>query len=49
MVSKRCCSETGFAEMDPVVMTVNDVFMQFIEHLDTGGFSGNFTDVLHLM
>jgi hypothetical protein len=49
MVSKRCCSETGFAEMDPVVMTVNDVFMQFIEHLDTGGCFGNFTDVLHLM
>jgi hypothetical protein len=49
MVSKRCCSETGFAEMDPVVMTVNDVFMQFIEHLDTGGYTGNFTDVLHLM
>lgn len=49
MVSKRCCSETGFAEMDPVVMTVNDVFMQFIEHLDAGGYSGNFTDVLHLM
>ncbi len=49
MVSKRCCSETGFAEMDPVVMTVNDVFMQFIEHLDAGGYSGNFTDVLHLV
>ena len=49
MVSKRCCSETGYAEMDPVVMTVNDVFMQFIEHLDAGGYSGNFTDVLHLM
>jgi hypothetical protein len=49
MISKRCCSEIGFAEMDPVVMTVNDVFMQFIEHLDTGGYSGNFTDVLYLM
>jgi hypothetical protein len=49
MVSKKCCCETGYAEMDPVVMTVNDVFMQFIEHLDAGGYSGNFTDVLHLM
>jgi hypothetical protein len=49
MVSKRCCTETGFAEIDPVLMTLNDVFMQFIEHLDTGGYSGNFTDVLNLM
>jgi Fe-S-cluster containining protein len=49
MVSKKCCSENGFAEMDPMVMTVNDVFMQFIEHLDTDGFSGNFTDVLNLL
>jgi Fe-S-cluster containining protein len=49
MVSKKCCSENGYAEMDPMVMTVNDVFMQFIEHLDTGGFSGNFTDVLNLL
>jgi Fe-S-cluster containining protein len=47
MVSKKRCSENGFAEMDPLVMTVNDVFMQFIEHLDKGGFSGNFTDVLN--
>jgi Fe-S-cluster containining protein len=49
MVSKKCCSESGFAEMDPLLMTVNDVFMQFIEHLDIGGFSGNFTDVLNLL
>jgi Fe-S-cluster containining protein len=49
MVSKKRCSENGFAEMDPMVITVNDVFMQFIEHLDTDGFSGNFTDVLNLL
>jgi hypothetical protein len=49
MVSKKRCFETGFAEMDPVVMTVNNVLMQFIEHLDTSGYSGNFTDVLNLL
>jgi Fe-S-cluster containining protein len=49
MVSKKRCSENGFAEMDPMVITVNDVFMQFIEHLDTDGYSGNFTDVLNLL
>jgi Fe-S-cluster containining protein len=49
MVSKKTCLKNGFAEMDSVVMTVNDVFMQFIEHLDAGGYSGNFTDVLNLL
>ena len=49
MVSKKYCSETGFAEMDPMVMTVNNVIMQFIEHLDVGGYSGNFTNVLNLL
>ncbi len=49
MVSKKPCSETGFAEMDPILITVNNVFMQFIEHLDSGGYSGNFTDILNLL
>jgi hypothetical protein len=49
MVSKKSCFKNGFAEMDSMVMTVNDVFMQFIEHLDVGGYSGNFTDVLNLL
>jgi Fe-S-cluster containining protein len=49
MVSKKTCLKDGFAEMDSLVMTVNDVFMQFIEHLDAGGYSGNFTDVLNLL
>ena len=49
MVSKTCCSEKGYAEMDPIVITVNNVFMQFIEHLDAGGYSGNFTDVMNFV
>ena len=47
MVSKTNCIDE--AEMDPFVLTVNNVFLQYIEHIDQWGFSGNFTDVLLFM
>ena len=47
MVSKTNCIDK--AEMDPFVLTVNNVFLQYIEHIDRQGFSGNFTDVLLFM
>ncbi len=46
LVSKYNCQEKGYAEIDPFVVTVNNVFLQFIEHMDEKGFFGNFTDVL---
>jgi hypothetical protein len=49
MVSNSNCGNEGFASMSDWVMTLNQVFCQFIEHLDAGGFSGNFTDVLLYM
>jgi len=49
LVSKQNCGETGYADTDPFVMTVNNVFLQYIEHVDTEGFSGNFTDMLLFM
>ena len=49
MLSKQNCQETGFAEMDSLVLTVNNVFLQYIEHIDARGFSGNLTDVLYFM
>jgi Fe-S-cluster containining protein len=45
-VSKRNCSENQYADVDPFVLTVNTVFLQFIEHVDTPGLYGNFSDVL---
>ena len=48
-MSKQDCSKTGYAEVDPFAMTLNTLFMQFIEHIDFKGFSGNFADVLLLM
>ena len=46
LVSERRCTPADPALMPPFVLTVNQVFMQFVEHLDAGGFSGNLTDML---
>jgi Fe-S-cluster containining protein len=45
-VSERKCSESGFADMSPLTINVNNLFRQYIEHIDAGGMSGNLTDVL---
>lgn len=49
LISKHDCSKAGYAEVDPFVMTLNTLFMQFVEQIDFMGFSGNFADVLLLM
>ena len=48
-VSKKDCSKQGYAEVDPFVFSVNNLFLQFIEHVDSQGFSGNLIDVLKFM
>jgi hypothetical protein len=46
LISKHVCKKTGFAEMDFFWVTVNTLFLQFIEHIDATGLTGNLTDVL---
>jgi hypothetical protein len=48
-ISEKNCSQTGYAEVDPFIITVNTVYLQVIEHIDATGFSGNFADVMLLM
>jgi Fe-S-cluster containining protein len=48
-MSKHDCRKAGCAEVDSFVMTLNTLFMQFVEQMDFMGFSGNFADVLLLM
>ena len=48
-VSKHDCRKEGYSEVDPFVITANTLFLQFVEHVDAMGFSGNFTDVLLLL
>ena len=49
MVSARNCGKTGFADMDPFILTVNDVFLQHLEHIDAQGYTGNFADVMQYL
>ncbi len=49
LVSREDCGKNGFADMDDYVLTVNSVFAQYIEHIDAGGFTGNFTDMMLFM
>ena len=45
-VSRQNCADNESATVDDFVLTVNNIFMQAIEHVDAGGFSGNLTDIL---
>ena len=49
MISRYNCGENGYADMDPFVLTVNNVFLQYIEHVDADGYTGNLTDMLIFM
>ncbi|MDH5298017.1 MAG: YkgJ family cysteine cluster protein, partial [Desulfobulbaceae bacterium] len=45
-VSKSDCGRTGSAEVEPLVITINTIFLQFIEHLDQRGYWGRMIDIL---
>jgi hypothetical protein len=49
MVSAGRCAQGGAADMSPLVVTLNTVFMQTVEHLDAGGYSGNLADLLQFL
>lgn len=47
MVSAHNCGDFGYAEVKPLILTLANVFMQAIEHLDQGGLTGHMNDLLH--
>ncbi len=49
MLSTMDCAGSGAADMPDFVLSVNNLFMQYIEALDVPGFSGNLIDVLHFL
>jgi hypothetical protein len=49
MVSRVRCAKTGYADMDDVVLTVNNLLLQYIEHIDTSGLTGNMIDILSFL
>lgn len=46
MVSASDCGKTGYADMDELTLAVNNIFLQYVEHIDAQGLTGNFTDIL---
>lgn len=46
MVSEHDCRRHGHAQVRPFWLTVHDLFLQYIEHIDAGGYFGNLTDIL---
>lgn len=46
MVSSHNCGEFGYAEVKPLILTLANIFMQAIEHLDQGGLTGHMGDLL---
>ncbi|WDP85384.1 MAG: hypothetical protein HUN05_09785 [Desulfobacter sp.] len=46
MVSEIACTKNGYASMPPLALTISNIFLQYIEHLDASWFSGNFFDML---
>jgi hypothetical protein len=49
LISQRDCGNTGVADVEEFTLSINTVFLQTIEHLDAGGCSGNFFDVMNAM
>lgn len=47
--STRLCRPEGSAVMDPFLLTVNSVFLQFLEEIDRGGFFGPMNAVLSFL
>lgn len=45
-VSTVNCAETGSAEIAPLIITINTVFNQIIEHLDQGNVWGKMLEIL---
>ncbi len=47
-ISEVPCRENGYSQIPPIILTINNLFLQFIEHVDQNGFFGNMSDVLPL-
>lgn len=46
LVSSVNCEVTGYAQTEPYILTLNNVVLQFIEHLDQDGVTGNILDMV---
>ena len=49
MLSASDCTSSGEAQMPPLILSINNVMMQYIEALDRPGLTGNLLDILEFM
>jgi Fe-S-cluster containining protein len=49
MISEKECGKNGYAFIKPFILTVNNVFQQYIEHADQNGYFGNIADAITLL
>ncbi|HKL00844.1 MAG TPA: YkgJ family cysteine cluster protein [Desulfotignum sp.] len=48
LMSETDCMHTDCAQMPPWILTLNNLFLQAIEHLDQKEYSGNLSDMLQI-
>ncbi len=48
LMSQVQCSRKGYAQIPPIVLTINNIILQYIEQLDKKGGSANLSDMLTL-
>jgi len=48
LMSQIDCKKNDIAQIPPLVLTINNIFLQSIEHMDNGGEFGNLSDMLML-
>ena len=46
MLSQKNCHEYGVADMPPLAVTLSNILLQVVEHLDADGYTGNISDVI---
>jgi hypothetical protein len=45
-ISEEKCGQNNFASVSPLIITVNHLFLQYIEHIDLNGLTGNLSDIM---
>jgi len=45
-ISEHDCKKVGYSLVNPFILTVDNIFLQYIEHIDFEGYFGNLTDIL---
>jgi hypothetical protein len=49
MLSRIHCGTAGAADIGAFTVSVNTLFLQVIEHVDAGGYSGNLADIISFL